>query len=1274
MANYTGLTDITIPIHKVKSTKLTLPITMSFHASGRMANESNGILGIRWTLNCGGLVSRIIKGAPDEWNFLTPYTVYNNDIPTYDALYRACPDGKILHAPNNDNHTNYDTEYDLFSYSLPNGKSGHFILKNQDSIKVPMLIPNDGLKIEYAKAATNNGFIDNITITDIDGTKYLFGKIDASTSNAIETIENPDFYNGQITTSIPTAWYLTKIISSDKTDQISILYNNLSTYPVTYSQNTSVYDSYRDYNDSWFDSPSDDPYQDYLRDLIYTYHFKKDQISSTTSHRDVPNISKVMFNGGSVYLNYLKVGSDSLLNTLVVNSGAIPYKKVEFKLSRHANETEICYLDSLLFYGEAGTQVGDTYGFSYFENDAFPASSDYRNIDWWGYASYVNNDLIPSQSIQITPAPGRDPSAVYRDIGYTSTNRNPDGIRSLTTGMLKEITYPTGGQTEFVYENNLYAADNYLPGQNQAMKEGPGIRIKEIISKPVYGKNIHKRYKYGIYEDGRGYINELLRPGSSSRTDLAMEEGNTMHYWKYYPDATTDNSFQTGYRTREYLSESYVRFDLAGSPIKYDAVTEYYFDENTSLQRKTQSRYSWGNNEQVKNFIITDHGLSYHNERKFADPENAWRTPVLTEKSYFNYIEGQFNLVKKESYSYYGGVSDEAWDMPTYLHTNIIWLITDNLGNAVPDINYSFAKDYHNTTCSVYGYGFRKYTTGIQQINHLHTEEYLSGTTIATDKYLDYNSDNFLIEVDSTVNSQNKIIKTTYRYPSNYLGILPYSQMVQKNILSPVLESTTIKDRVQINKINTNYYSPFPNVYEPSSVEIKNRNHPQESVATFNKYDKLGNILEQQKTRDVKEVYLWGYNHRYPVSKIVGSDFNTVNSHVDTSILNNGTDAQIKTELAAIRSYFKNSPLVQITTYTYKPFIGITSETDPKGNITFYEYDNFGRLANIRGKDSHLIKNFIYNNAGQPRDYAGNIIYYNSKKTASLMRNNCTADAYGTNVSYTVPAKKYSSIISQSDADLKAQQELNTMGQAYANQVGECYYQNTIKSQVFTRNTCPGGGQVTYTVPAGRYRSIMSQADADQMALNDVSANGQTYANEHGSCSVYLNVAKSSRFNKNDCGTGYTGSSVEYTVPADTYTSNISQADADQQALDDISANGQTYANLHGTCIKVCHFEAVDGDYGIDQSSIVINANGTTKFSITFDIASNQYYHVFEEMAEINIAKIVGDCHTNKIEINDSNGLLWQVRQFSGNLYVQIIDYIESPYDDYLPVTLTWTQ
>ncbi|MFT3823036.1 MAG: hypothetical protein QM731_03915 [Chitinophagaceae bacterium] len=50
----------------------------------------------------------------------------------------------------------------------------------------------------------------------------------------------------------------------------------------------------------------------------------------------------------------------------------------------------------------------------------------------------------------------------------------------------------------------------------------------------------------------------------------------------------------------------------------------------------------------------------------------------------------------------------------------------------------------------------------------------------------------------------------------------------------------------------------------------------------------------------------------------------------------------------------------QMTTYTYDPMVGITSQSDLSGKPVYYEYDNFNRLLRIRDRDNYILKQYDY--------------------------------------------------------------------------------------------------------------------------------------------------------------------------------------------------------------------------------------------------------------------------------------------------------------------------
>lgn len=132
------------------------------------------------------------------------------------------------------------------------------------------------------------------------------------------------------------------------------------------------------------------------------------------------------------------------------------------------------------------------------------------------------------------------------------------------------------------------------------------------------------------------------------------------------------------------------------------------------------------------------------------------------------------------------------------------------------------------------------------------------------------------------------------------------------------------------------------------------------SWVLYSKYDLYNNIQQQQETKGVIVSYLYGYGSQYPVAKIVNSDYITASAFINQSILDNPpTDAAMRTELDKIRTGLAGTKAL-VTTYTYAPLIGITSQTDPSGHTTYYEYDGLNRLKTVKDQDGHIIKTYDY--------------------------------------------------------------------------------------------------------------------------------------------------------------------------------------------------------------------------------------------------------------------------------------------------------------------------
>ena len=275
---------------------------------------------------------------------------------------------------------------------------------------------------------------------------------------------------------------------------------------------------------------------------------------------------------------------------------------------------------------------------------------------------------------------------------------------------------------------------------------------------------------------------------------------------------------------------------------------------------------------------------------------------------------------------------------------------------------------------------------------------------------------------------------------------------------------------------------------------------------------------------------------------------------------------------------------------------GCNSETERGEELEYVvEAGKYTSVISQSDADDKAMKDIEQNGQNWVNEHGRciTILWYNVKKSKSFRKNDCDPDTEeGSLVTMTIEAGQFSSSISQEDADRKAEAELNAKGQDYANSHGTCNtikWYNDRKSKMFQKTDCEVtevGSMVEYVVEAGRFSSSVSKEDANQKALDALEAEGPGYANEHGTCetNLWYNVEKSKVFYKNDCEDGFIGAPYTYTVEAGKYTSDVSQEDADQKALDDIEKNGQDQANLNGECVT-------DPNYFVGKASARVQKN-----------------------------------------------------------------------------------
>jgi YD repeat-containing protein len=241
------------------------------------------------------------------------------------------------------------------------------------------------------------------------------------------------------------------------------------------------------------------------------------------------------------------------------------------------------------------------------------------------------------------------------------------------------------------------------------------------------------------------------------------------------------------------------------------------------------------------------------------------------------------------------------------------------------------------------------------------------------------------------INSLGDTSITHYKYPYDYTisgtSVLSFSKGIKnlqdKHVISSPVESyTEEKPAGGTGKITTaqlvSYKPTLPvpdTVYSLNNtaglsnftpavftVSTANKDSRYERRLVFDKYDSYGNVTEQRKEGSVKEVLIWGYQKRYIVARITGSDYNTVIALVDTTVINMpSSDGMLRTELHKIRTGLGiSNPDAEVTSYTYATLKGLSSMTDPRGETVYYEYDAYGRLKRKKNADGHIKDHLWY--------------------------------------------------------------------------------------------------------------------------------------------------------------------------------------------------------------------------------------------------------------------------------------------------------------------------
>ncbi len=183
------------------------------------------------------------------------------------------------------------------------------------------------------------------------------------------------------------------------------------------------------------------------------------------------------------------------------------------------------------------------------------------------------------------------------------------------------------------------------------------------------------------------------------------------------------------------------------------------------------------------------------------------------------------------------------------------------------------------------------------------------------------------------------------------------NELIAKKIIGIPLATQYFKDNNKVLETKTVYKNWGNNLLAPEYIQSSKELLTPEIEIRYTKIDNTnGNPLELKKENGVYVSYIWGYNKTRIIAKIENATNSQIITALGISNLNTLSEANL-TAINGLRNILVNA---MVTTYTYIPLIGISTVTDPIGDTTTYNYDEFNRLKAVYNKDGQMISENQY--------------------------------------------------------------------------------------------------------------------------------------------------------------------------------------------------------------------------------------------------------------------------------------------------------------------------
>jgi len=255
------------------------------------------------------------------------------------------------------------------------------------------------------------------------------------------------------------------------------------------------------------------------------------------------------------------------------------------------------------------------------------------------------------------------------------------------------------------------------------------------------------------------------------------------------------------------------------------------------------------------------------------------------------------------------------------------------------------------------------------------TKDYFNSGILTNSKEYTYDSGYdgrvFPVSTIKATSTNGKTLITKTDYPQDlpgetYMNNLIAAHRIAEPVQTRVYRGDSNGNPLELLSNQKTRYTNSNGLYLPQQIKSAKGGNDLENRITYNRYDSYGNPIEVSKLDGMHIAYVWGYNGQYPIAKIENSSYAGLptqkrNDMIAFSNNPNKTEQQILAKMEEFRNYVNNSTSNKmVTTYTYKPIIGVSTVTDPKGDTQFFKYDESGRLKRVLDEQGNFLQEHEY--------------------------------------------------------------------------------------------------------------------------------------------------------------------------------------------------------------------------------------------------------------------------------------------------------------------------